>query len=148
MSDDFSISIEHGRDHCTVRCDGALDLLPAEKLREVIDQCLERDTKGLLVDCSGVSLLGSAGITALVDIAIDARERGVSLDLRFSDHVRRVLDLVGLWWLGVIDDGISVHASLQRALRSYADHSFEGKITSGEPEVLRDAAAGDVTQDG
>jgi anti-anti-sigma factor len=148
MSDDFSISIQHDGDRSTIRCNGALDLLPAEKLRDAVDQCLARDLKTLTLDCSGVSLLGSAGITALVDIAIDTRERGVSLHFRFSDHVRRVLDLVGLWWLGVIEDGIAVHASLQRALRSYADQSFDGSIGPADRKLLRDAGTGDLSQDG
>ena len=102
--------------------------MPAEKLREAAGTELELGARTIVLDCSEVSLLTSAGITALVDVAIGCREADAGLDMTFSSHCRRVLDLVGLWWLGVVDDGIAVHASLQSALRSYADQSFEGNI--------------------
>jgi anti-anti-sigma factor len=128
VGDDFSIEVSHGSTATVIRCRGSLDLLPAEKLREAAGAELETDARSIVLDCSEVSLLTSAGITALVDVAIGCREARAELDMIFSPHCRRVLDLVGLWWLGVVDDGIAVHASLQSALRSYADQSFEGKI--------------------
>lgn len=135
MGIDYSIDVSHGPDETRIRCVGSLDLLPAEKLREVVSAELQREVRSIVLDCSQVSLLTSAGITALVDVAIACRKTDAALEMRFSSHARRVLDLVGLWWLGVVDDGIAVHASLQSALRSYADQSFEGKIVeSSEAE--------------
>lgn len=131
MGDDFSIQVSLGSAATVICCRGSLDLLPAERLREAADAQLERGARSLVLDCSEVSLLTSAGITALVDVAIACREANAVLDMTFSPHCRRVLDLVGLWWLGVVDDGIAVHAALQNALRSYADQSFEGKIPEG-----------------
>ena len=131
MGDDFSIEVSHDSAGTVIRCRGSLDLLPAEKLREAAGAELERGGRSMVLDCSEVSLLTSAGITALVDVAVGCREAGAALDMTFSPHCRRVLDLVGLWWLGVVDDGIAVHASLQSALRIYADQSFEGRIPEG-----------------
>lgn len=128
MGIDYSIDVSHGVNESHIRCVGSLDLLPAEKLREAVAAELQRDVGSIVLDCSEVSLLTSAGITALVDVAIGCREADAALEMRFSSHARRVLDLVGLWWLGVVDDGIAIHASLQSALRSYADQSFDGKI--------------------
>ena len=128
MGIDYSIDVSHDLNESHIRCVGSLDLLPAERLREVVAAELQRDVRAIVLDCSEVSLLTSAGITALVDVAIGCREADVSLEMRFSAHARRVLDMVGLWWLGVVDDGIAVHASLQSALRSYADQSFDGRI--------------------
>ena len=127
MGDDFSIEVS-GSSATVIRCRGSLDLLPAEKLRAAAGAELERGARSIVLDCSEVSLLTSAGITALVDVAIACREADTGLDIAFSPHCRRVLDLVGLWWLGVVDDGIAVHASLRSALRRYADQSFEGNI--------------------
>lgn len=136
MREGFSLSIEHHRDASVVRCAGDLDMVPAERLREAVDTTFERDIDRLTLDCRRVSLLNSAGITALVDIAIGCRSREITLDLALSPEVRRVLDVVGLWWLGVVDDGIAVEESLQRALRVYADQDFAGtareQITSQE----------------
>lgn len=131
MGDDFSIDVSTDSAGTVISCRGALDLLPAEKLREATAGVLEEGTHSVVLDCSEVSLLTSAGITALVDAAIGCREAGVAIEMKLSAHCRRVLDHVGLWWLGVVDDGIAVHASLQSALRSYADQSFEGKIPEG-----------------
>ena len=131
MGDDFSIDVSSDSVGTVIRCRGSLDLLPAEKLREATAATLEQGARSIVLDCSEVSLLTSAGITALVDVAIGCREAAAPLEMRFSAHCRRVLDLVGLWWLGVVDDGIAVHASLQSALRSYADQSFEGRIPEG-----------------
>lgn len=131
MGDDFSIDISHDSAVTLLRCRGSLDLLPSEKLRKAVAGELEQGSRSIVLDCSAVSLLTSAGITALVDVAIGCREAGAVLEMSFSPHCRRVLDLVGLWWLGVVDDGIAIHASLQSALRSYADQSFEGRIPEG-----------------
>ena len=128
MAEEFSLSIEHLSDRSIVSCSGALDPLPAEKLREAVEAAVDAGTPRLVVDCSAVTLLTSAGITALVDTAIRCKELGIALDFELSKQVRRVLDLVGLWWLGVIDDGIAVHSSLQRALRSFADQAFAGGL--------------------
>lgn len=128
MSDGFAIDVSHGPDGSRIECRGALDFLPAEKLREAVAVELDRDVASIVLDCSQVSLLTSPGITALVDVAIGCREADAVLEMKLSPHARRVLDLVGLWWLGVVDDGIAIHASLQSALRSYADQSFEGRI--------------------
>ncbi len=150
MSDDFSLSIRNLPHHSVIECRGALDLLPAEKVREGVESVIRAGAGRLVLDCTGVSLLTSAGITALVDTAIRCREVGTELDLRLSSHVRRILDLVGLWWLGVIDDGIAVHESLQRALRSYADQSFAGTINGSDimEKFSHPDAERDVERDG
>lgn len=126
MTEGFSLAVRNHPEQTEITCIGVLDLLPAEKLREAVRGALEREAGSVVLDCSGVSLLTSAGITALVDSAVEAREAGQILSFRFGPHVRRILDLVGLWWLGVIDDGVAVHESLQKALRRFADHSYEG----------------------
>lgn len=145
MSHDFSLAIRNFPDHSVITCRGVLDLLPAEKVREAVESVIGAGAPKLVLDCSEVSLLTSAGITALVDTAIRCREVGTELDLRLSSHVRRILDLVGLWWLGVIDDGIAVHESLQRALRRYADQSFAGTIT--DTDIIEKFSPPDAPRD-
>ncbi len=142
MREDFSLSLDHHADRSVICCSGILDLLPAEHLRHAVRSAVQRSAPRVVVDCSCVSLLTSAGITALVDSAIVCKEAGVDLDLRFSSHVRRILDLVGLWWLGIIDDGVSIHTSLQRALRTYAALGSEATAA-----MLEIAAAGDTEDD-
>lgn len=147
MSEGFAISVRHLPDHSTISCTGALDLLPAEKLRYSVTSAVDRGCPKLILDCSEVTLLTSAGITALVDSAIKCKEEGVVLELRLSSHVRRILDLVGLWWLGVVEDGISVHTALQRALRSYADQAFAGTLTAPEDDARKTEGDGNISLD-
>lgn len=45
--------------------------------------------------------------------------------MRLSPEARKVLDLVGLWWLGVVKDGISAQIALEEALRAYASRSLD-----------------------
>lgn len=125
MTEGFSLQIENQPSQTYITCRGVLDVLPAEKLRDAIRSATEREAGMVVLDCTGVTLVTSAGITALVDAAVEVRETGKVLQLRFSPHVRRILDLVGLWWLGVIDDGVAVYESLQKALRRFADHSYD-----------------------
>ncbi|MFP5351408.1 MAG: STAS domain-containing protein [Actinomycetota bacterium] len=132
MTEGFSLTIRNHQDRTEICCAGVLDVLPAEKLREALSTALERDLGTVVLDCSGITLLTSAGISALVDAGVEARQADQVLHFTFGPHVRRILDLVGLWWLGVIDDGVAVHESLQRALRSFAEHSYEGKVPRKE----------------
>lgn len=132
MPEEFSLSVRNLANRTEISCVGVLDLLPAEKVREAMRGALERDTGTVVLDCSAVTLLTSAGITALVDAAVEAREEGQVLRFVLGSHVRRILDLVGLWWLGVIDDGVSVHESLQRALRAFAEHAYDGTVPGKE----------------
>lgn len=141
MTQGFSLAVHNHPDRTKITCSGALDLLPAEKVREAVRSALERDVGTVVLDCSGVTLLTSAGITALVDSAVEARQARKILELRFGTHVRRILDQVGLWWLGVIDDGVAIHESLQRALRSFADHSYDGSflgIDESSPSIKQE----------
>lgn len=126
VTEGFSLMVRNDSERTEVVCIGVLDLLPAEKVREAVRAALDRAVGTVVLDCSGVTLLTSAGITALVDSAVEAREAEQTLRFRFGPDVRRILDLVGLWWLGVIDDGVAVHESLQKALRRFAEHSYDG----------------------
>lgn len=126
VTEGFSLMVRNDPERTEIVCVGVLDLLPAEKVREAVRAALDRAVGTVVLDCAGVTLLTSAGITALVDSAVEAREAEQTLRFRFGPHVRRILDLVGLWWLGVIDDGVAVHESLQKALRRFAEHSYDG----------------------
>ena len=77
------------------------------------------------LDCTGITLLAAAGIKCLVEAEVACRSRGIDLDMAFSPEARKVLDLVGLWWLGVVKDGISAEIELEEALRAYGNRSLD-----------------------
>lgn len=126
---DLSISLDVQRGRTTIRCEGELDVSTCRELRTAVDEALAADPASIELDCSGVSLLTAAGIKCLVESQLACRTQGVDLDMSLSPQARKVLDVVGLWWLGVVKDGIAAEIALEEALRTY------GNRVSGGPEV-------------
>ena len=131
---DLGIDVERRGDRTTIRCSGDLDVTTCRELKAVIDRVLEDGPSSLDLDCSGISLLTAAGIKCLVETQLACRARGVDLDMALSAEARKVLDVVGLWWLGVVKDGISAEIALEEALRTYGNRGLD--LTS-DPEELR-----------
>ena len=128
---EFDISIVHSPAGARVECSGELDLFTANRLKEALELCLEREPAALHIDAESITLLTTAGIKVLLETAIRCHETGIAFTLSASGHARRVLDLVGLWWLGVVDDGVRLQSAMKEALASYADLRFNGGL--GEP---------------
>ena len=122
---DLSIDVERGAGRTTIRCRGELDVSTCKELQTVLRKTLLSRPSAITLDCTGITLLAAAGIKCLVEAEVACRSRGIELDMSFSPEARKVLDLVGLWWLGVVKDGISAEIALDEALRAYADHSLD-----------------------
>ncbi len=99
---------------------GDLGTAAAEQVREAVSICLEKSPDRLAIDTIAITSIGAAGISALVDTVSLCRERGVGLELRLDGEARRILDLVGLWWLGVVENGSQPELELEKALRIYS----------------------------
>jgi anti-sigma B factor antagonist len=106
------VSVRSGDDgSVVVEVSGEIDIGTASAVREATDEALRGRPRRLVVDLSGVSFLGSAGVAVLA--AADHRQRGQGGDLRVvaaTRATRRVLELTGL------DEQLSVHATLADAL--------------------------------
>ncbi len=129
---DLAISVERAGRRTVVRCVGELDVSTCRELRQVLRETLSEDLDTLTLDCSGLSILTAAGIKCLVEAELACRNKGVELDMSLSQEARKVLDVVGLWWLGVVKDGISVELALEQALRRYGDREFAEPADRGE----------------
>lgn len=123
--DDFFLDIWHTSDTTRIVCKGELDISTSGKLRDALSIAYDHSPARIELDCNGVSLLSAAGITVLVEAVLDSKERGIELGLELSTQARRVLDVVGLWWLGIVEDGVAVEEALGDALRLYADTARE-----------------------
>jgi anti-anti-sigma factor len=130
---EFCISIAHTDAGSTVQCEGELDLFTSSRLQEALEVCLEREPKALHIDARKVTLLTTAGIKLLVDAAVRCHDAAIGFTLSASGHARRVLDLVGLWWLGVVDDGVRMQSAMKEALAAYASLRFDGRLGEDEP---------------
>lgn len=124
---DFEVTTERTDSSTLVICSGELDIATCARLEEVLDLVLEDAPQSLGFDGRGISLLTSSGIATLYRLVQACKERGITLRLDLSHKARWVLDQVGLWWLGVLDDGLAVEDALSDALRAFARIAFEQK---------------------
>lgn len=107
--------IKHVSEHPEITISGDLDAPGSVRLREALELALEGGPNALTVDGRGIRRIGVAGLTVLADLVGLCRELGVRLDLELSASARRMLDSVGLWWLGVIDQGPSLDQAIRDA---------------------------------
>ncbi len=122
---DLSIGVERGADRITITCSGELDVSTCKDLQKTLRRALLAKPAALELDCTGISLLTAAGIKCLVEAEVACRARRIDLEMKLSPEARKVLDLVGLWWLGVVKDGISVEIALEEALRAFGNRSVD-----------------------
>lgn len=74
---------------------GELDALTAELLVDAVKTALRRPARALILNLSGVTFCGVAGVRALIDVDLMAADSGAQLILRdVRPGVRNILDLV------------------------------------------------------
>jgi CheY-like chemotaxis protein/anti-anti-sigma regulatory factor len=122
---EFTLRIQGTPGSQTIACSGPLTAATAIKLDEAIELCMQEPRSILSLDCSRVTSLDFAGVSALLRGLQACRERGVRLRAIFSAEAQRVLDAAGLWWVGVADGGVSIQTALVRARRFFADKHSE-----------------------
>lgn len=86
----------------------ALNHDTAEPLREDVRTLLpNRDDAGLILDCSGVSLITSIGIAALLQIDEQCRDHGAPMILAaVTAPIRRMLEILKLGGKFIITDDL------------------------------------------
>jgi anti-anti-sigma factor len=96
-SSDLSFMIDHHRDRSVrLTVAGEIDVATVDSLTDVALGVLRRPARVLLLDLSGVSFCGAAGVSSLLKIHHAARKARINLVLTcIQPHVRRVLDIVG-----------------------------------------------------
>jgi anti-anti-sigma factor len=114
MSADLQVTSRFVGDVCTIICTGELDLLSAAELSEEIESVLDGQPERLTLDVRGLTLLSSAGIELFLETAGSCYDEGVPFELQVNPYGRQLLDLVGLWWLGVITDGYAAEVAMRR----------------------------------
>jgi len=79
----------------TVRLQGAVDVITADRLWELASERAGGDARFFLFDFSGVTILTSAGIGMLVRLLIRLRGKGGTLAVfGCNDHICDVFDIV------------------------------------------------------
>lgn len=84
-------------DALVVRPAGDADLASAALLHDAVMEAIGEHPRSVLVDLSGLSFCGSAGLAALVRVRRAAADRGVGFAVvNPRPHVRQVIDATGL----------------------------------------------------
>ncbi len=109
----FEVSVRQGESRSEIACSGELDVFTAPRLREAVDECLERSPTSLAVDATEIQLLTSTGIEVFLYALARCYALGIPVDMTFSARARRILDLAGLWWVGIIDDGFAAELAMR-----------------------------------
>ncbi|MFD9292455.1 STAS domain-containing protein [Streptomyces sp. NPDC060030] len=102
----FTLEVEAGPGAVRLGLVGDLDYDTSEQLVERAQACLaaEPAPQALVLDCSGLRVCDSSGVSALLQIHRDTTSRGVVLQLRNApDFFRRTLEVTGIRHLFVLD---------------------------------------------
>lgn len=92
----LAVSIADAGEDCLVTCIGDLDLSTASHLRTSVDAVLDLHPDRIFLDCGGVRSIDSAGVGAVMHLALACRTKGIVLTASMNDTLRRVFDPIGL----------------------------------------------------
>jgi anti-anti-sigma factor len=124
---EFTVRIDRFDATTKVVCKGEIDVITSGQFREAVEKALAEGPRRLELDLSNVDHVSAAGVKTLVQTAASIQDSGVQSTWSFSEPARRILDLVGLWWLGVVDDVGAEQHTLPAALRAYAKLRFSDR---------------------
>lgn len=102
---DFSLSVRNADGAVTVAVSGDVDLAAADGLWEDLSPLLTTKTT-MLMDCSGVTFMDSAGLRTLLRLSESAGEVGATFRVTAaSAEVQRVAQLAGVEYVLAGPDG-------------------------------------------
>ncbi|MFD5875238.1 STAS domain-containing protein [Streptomyces sp. NPDC060322] len=104
----FTLAVEAGPGAVRLCLAGDLDYDSTEELVERAQACLAADPglRDLFLDCSGLRLCDSTGVSGLLLIHRGTTSRGVALHLENAPaFLRRILDVTGTRQLFVLEGG-------------------------------------------
>ncbi|MDT4913057.1 MAG: anti-sigma factor antagonist [Pseudonocardiales bacterium] len=95
MDLDLSASEDGGRAVLTLV--GAVDVESRAQVQSACQRLLNDGPVGLVIDMSGVTFIDSTGIGALVEVAHNAQDLGITFTIRRpSTRVQRIIQVTGL----------------------------------------------------
>ncbi|HVM40313.1 MAG TPA: STAS domain-containing protein [Acidimicrobiia bacterium] len=101
---EFGVDVRDGDGEVTVAIEGEVDLYTAPKLREHLDEAIDRGTDRLVVDLTRMDFIDSTGLGVLVGAQKRLREGGGEMTLRNpSRSTHKILEIAGLTQLFTIE---------------------------------------------
>ena len=97
----------------TLTASGRLDADTTGRFAEVLNGCIDRGDRRIVLDLAGVDYVSSAGLRAILLAAKRGKSVGCAVAVcGLRDHIREVFDLSGF---GTV---VAIHPTVQEALRS------------------------------
>lgn len=113
-------------DSWIVECYGDLDGRTAGKLHSTISWCLGTSNLAMELDLTETESLSREGLSVILNGMVAAHEGGVTFKVLASQTARSQLDEAGLWWVGVVDDGIAAELAMGNAFQEHLDEHRPG----------------------
>ncbi|MEA2151018.1 MAG: hypothetical protein QOD69_2848 [Solirubrobacteraceae bacterium] len=93
----FAVDTEYAGRCARLALRGELDLATVGVLQDELEEAWSRDLRGVEIDLSALTFIGSAGVAAFLEANARARKAGCALTLvRGPAHVHRIFELTGI----------------------------------------------------
>ena len=116
MPNPFSISRSEERNLTIFALDGFLDAHTAPEFERSIQQAIDGGNVRLIVDCTKLTYISSAGLGVLMGFIEEIRERGGDIKIcGLSPKVRQVFEILGF------PDLYDIMPDVPTAIRSFAE---------------------------
>ncbi len=95
---DLELDEEQQGDFTVVKVGGEIDVYTAPRLREKLNEVIDRDVRKVCVDLEGVQFLDSTGLGVLVGAMkkIRSHDEGELIIVCSRPHIRKVFEITGL----------------------------------------------------
>jgi anti-sigma B factor antagonist len=93
----MKITSDRDKDHFIIGIDGDLDASSCILLDKAISDAVSKDEKKIIIDCSRLNYISSAGLGVFMSYLQDFENNKISLVLcNLSDKVKNVFQILGL----------------------------------------------------
>lgn len=113
-------------DSWIVECSGDLDAPTAGKLHSTLSWCLGTSSLSVELDLTETETISREGLSVILNGMVLAHEGGLAFKVLTSEAARIQLDEAGLWWVGVVDDGIAAELAMGDAFQAHLDEHRPG----------------------
>lgn len=97
MNKEISVTTELIPSYAVVHLSGSINTSAEEEIESEIARMIEAKCPVVLLDCTHVEHINSAGITILIGVAARLRDKGMILAAYgLSEHYRRIFQMIGL----------------------------------------------------
>lgn len=113
-------------DSWIIECSGDLDAAAAATLHSTISWCLETSNLDVELDLDRTEGMSREAMSVILNGMVTAFERSAAFTVRTSQMARSQLDASGLWWVGVVEDGIAAELAMGNAFQAHLDEHRPG----------------------